>query len=327
MKSTISQPIFFIGLIAVFMSGCSHDTSLPEAAEETPLPDQPYGIRAGIQERLDGLYQRTYQVNENHRFSGYFYLSNEQPAEEFLLTCLLDYRQVPCIYEGEEKMLHPFALGDFEEISIPFETPPLTEGFHDFMLLAFHKPNEHDLSDEYRLRTDISYLTGQRLVLLAGDEPWQKPSIEHAFTDEEPELDVEHLYGILLNQQKEPEVWQAWMRHQVEPGKIIEFYAHLGNKGERDHVFAFMAFMDFIQVPLAGESDWVTFADMPANAQLAVPGRVVAPDEPGVHEFLVVYTADPYQMLEEPPLAKERTLTSYFDYVEPTLRTAIIVQE
>jgi hypothetical protein len=66
---------------------------------------------------------------------------------------------------------------------------------------------------------------------------------------------------------------------------------------------------------------------MPANAQVAIPGRVVAPSAAGVHEFLVVYTADPYQMLEDPPLASERTLTTYSDYVEPTLRTAIVVQK
>jgi hypothetical protein len=322
----------FILLIVLLRVGSSQNSRLSQV---TPSPTasgpkvryEGEGVAYGIQETRQGKYWRTYQVSGHSSFRGFFWLLNQQPAEEYLITCLVDYQQVPCVFDGQQRLLYRVDMGDFEDQTVPFETPPLVPGFHDVALLAFAKPNVHDLSRQYRFSTDFHYLYAPRLVLLTGDEPWQVPSIEYTITGTEPISRTVPLEGLVVNREKQELEIQAWLTQEVGAGEIIEYFVHMGNDTGPSRTFAVMAFLDYEQIPLDGAEQWVAYVSLPTGTRAVLPGNLVAPQEMGVHEFMVVWAYDPYHMLEEPPQGPERQLTEFADMIESSIRIAIVVEE
>jgi len=334
--STRNRGIFLGGLLslAVMLGACSLlESSTPQAnTVEGKKRDVIYegeGVAYGIQRDPKGKLWRTYEVSADSPFEGLFFLDNQQPTEEYLLTCLIDYRQLPCDFEGQQQTLFPITVGDFESQRISFKTPRLSPGRHDVALLAFAKPNTHDLSRKYRLSTDFNYLYAPRMVALVGEKPWQKPSMKYVTVGITPTTQTRAtLGGLLVNQEAHPQKWRAWLTEEVQPGETVEYYVHMGgSEGSGSNAYAVMAFLDFIQVPLDGKNQWVAYASVPPGTVATLPGRFKAPTEPGVHEFVIVWAFDPYQLLEEPIGGPDRTLTRFSDFIEPSIRVALVVSE
>ncbi|PKO21648.1 MAG: hypothetical protein CVU38_13635 [Chloroflexi bacterium HGW-Chloroflexi-1] len=86
-----------------------------------------------------------------------------------------------------------------------------------------------------------------------------------------------------------------------------------------------MTVLDYTQIPLDGDDQWVAFVALPAGTRASLPARLVAPSEPGMHELMVVWAYDPYQMLEEPFEGSSRHLTEFLDHMESSIRVAITV--
>jgi hypothetical protein len=296
-------------------------SSIPES--KTQYEGQ--GVAYGIQETREGKYWRTYRMPEHSSFRGLFYLLNQRPAEDYLLTCLVDYHQVPCTFDGQQLLLYRVSIEGFGERTLPFATPPLAPGLHDLAVLAFAKPDVHDLSSEYRLSTDFSYLYTPRAVLLAGDEPWQPPSVEYTITGTRPTSATSPLEGLVINREEQELEIRAWFTQEVRSGETLEYFVHLGNDTGPSHTRAVMAFLDYKQVPLDGADQWVAYVSLPTGTRAILPGRLVAPREVGVHELVVVFAYDPFHMLEEPPLGSDRDLTRFSDHVESSIRIAIVV--
>lgn len=315
--------------VGLVWNNLSARSTLPvPSTPDTPESKTQYGgqgVAYGIQETREGGYWRTYQVPANSSFRGFFYLLNQRSAEEYLLTCLVDYRQVPCTFDGQQQLLYRISVEDFGERTLPFETPSLVPGLHDLAVLAFAKPDVHDLSGEYRLSTDFNYLYTPRAVLLAGDEPWQTSSIEYIITGTQPTSKTSPLEGLVVNREEQELEIRAWMTQTVRSGETIEYFAHLGNDTGPSRSLAVMSFLDYKQIPLDGAEQWVAYVSLPTGTRAVLPGRFVAPQKVGVHELVVVMAYDPFHMLEDPFQGSDRDLTQFSEIVEPSIRVAIIV--
>lgn len=327
-------PGFMLLLLLTLLAACAtRQNPLPQS---TPSPIAPtptftsegQGVGAGVRETPDGKAWHTYAVPGETPFRGVFQLLNRQPTEEYLLTCVLDYRQVPCTLDERRQLLYRFSMGENEERFIPFETPSLVAGFHDLTLLAISEPDVHDLEPHFRLGTEIGYLHTARAVLLVGDEPYQSPGLEYVTGRPRPEGTVP-LNGIVVNQDENPREFRAWLTQDARPGQSVEYFVHLGNDAPAAPTItlAVVVFLDYQQIPLDGEEQWVTYVSLPSGTGADIPARFTAPEEPGVHELMVVIVYDPYRMLEDPPLGPDRHLTEYWSIVESSIRVAIVVEE
>ena len=284
------------------------------------------GVAYGIQEAEGEKFWRVYQTPSGLSFRGRFRLLNQLPAQDYLLTCMLDYRQVPCVFGDQQDILHRISLAESEDRYTSFTIPILTPGFHDFALLAIANPDVHDLDPGYRLNTDFNYLYAARLVLLAGNQPWPTPAIEYAITGTKPVRTTPPLNGLVVNREPPAGAWErAWLTQDAKPEETIEYYVRMGNDSGPSRSYAVFAFLDYTQIPLDGDDQWVAFVALPAGTRASLPARLVAPSEPGVHELMVVWAYDPYQMLEEPFEGSSRHLTEFLDYMESSIRVAITV--
>lgn len=322
--------MFFFGSLTVQSFRFINPNASNEPSSET-TPSVEYmgrGVTIGIQATSGGPFWRTYGIPSATAFAGRVSLSNQQSPTNYLLTCLLDYRQESCIWDGTPELLYTAELDENEERIIPFTTPTLSTGFHDFAVLAISNAGAEDLGERYRISTDLSYLYASRAVLLSGDEPWQPPALDEVFLGGERNSSAS-LEGVIVNQEEYPVELRAWTVYEAIPGETIDYYIHVGNGTDDNppNTFAILAFLDYRQIPIDGENQWVAFAEMPPGSATTLPAQMIAPEEPGIHELMIVFAYNPYTMLEEPPFGEDRHLTRTPHYVFSSIRTAIVVEE
>jgi len=295
-------------------------------ATPTSISEDDLWVESGVLK--DDGYWSTHQVAVGSSFQAVFHLHNHQPAKEYLFTCLLDYRQVPCIFEGHEQLLYPLQTGNFTEHNFTFETPPLTPGFHDFIMLAFVEPHNHSLDESFRMDISMS-MPASRLVLLAGSEPWAVPNIKPLDIGQPLQSEPLPFWGALLDQEIKPLERRMWLTEEVKPQTTVPYYIHFGHpKDTIDfQTIAVITFLDYQQIPIDGQEEWVNFVKLPADKEATVVGTFTTSIEEGVHELQAIYLLDPYQMLEYPPSGNNRTWTEVWGSVYPTNRTEIIVRD
>ena len=117
------------------------------------------------------------------------------------------------------------------------------------------------------------------------------------------------------------------MTAEAQAEEWLEYYIHIGaHPNGTQNRFAVMAFLDYEQIPIDGEDQWVLYADMLPGTQATVPARLQAPEEPGIYELMLIYVYNPFSMLEEPALGDNRRATPIIDGAYATIRTAIVVR-
>ncbi|MGI8549453.1 MAG: hypothetical protein ACR2PL_01465 [Dehalococcoidia bacterium] len=303
--------------------GSTIPVSTASIATTPPMSLAGQGVAFGIKDAQNAPFWRTYRVSLDAPFHGILQVTNHQPAQSFLLTCVLDYQQVPCRYGGQPQVLNRIAMGTNEQRDIPFETPTLSQGWHDFTLLIVPSPDDHSLNPRFRLGTDTVYAA--RSVLLDGGLSWGPPVITYPDVGQSSPNPALPLDGIFVDQEAHPGQLQAWTSQGVSAGETVHYYVHLGNKSRATYTFALLAFLDYQQIPLDGQRGRAVFGSLAAGAQGVVPGQVMAPAASGVHELMVLWVENPYHALEYPPDGPTRQFSKTPVRVESSLRVALAV--
>lgn len=303
----------------------------PVQAQNTDGAGQPElsgMIGYGLTSATDSGQWRTYHIEPNTSFVGRFMLDNQRPATDFVLTCLLDYQQVPCQW-GEnqiEAILFDITLEAAEQRHIQVISPPMHEGAHDFSVLAIENAFSDNLDNSYRISTDYNYLYGMRVVVIAG-ESMTFPAVDesHLLPGEQATASVA-FDGLIVNRLTDRTQLKAWPVEEVAPGESLSYSIHFANRSQpyAERRFAVMAFLNYEQIPVTDEM-LTAFLDMEMGTELTLPAEVTLPDQSGVHELMIVSTDDPYHMLETPPFGDDRELVFINRNFYSSIRTAIVV--
>lgn len=269
----------------------------------------------------DGNISSVQFVELGEPFEAVFYLNNAQPEADYLFTCILNYRQVPCEWGDAEEatLLYARPVGEDERLSLSFRTPLIEDPFNDFMVIAFSHPFSTDRSLDYRISTDLNLMYDYRINLLAKTtDKVEPPSIETNLTATITTAEA-FLDGLLVNQRPNQDLLPAWPFVETEPDDEVEYYVHLGNTYvDLDMDLALMAFLNYEQIPFDLEETWVQYVELPSESILSVPAVFIAPEKMGTYELLVVGAYNPYLLLDPDPQQPV--------FVDPSIRTAIVVK-
>lgn len=328
----------YLLLLVLFVSQIAVATA-QTAPEITPSPDQEYaGYVRSAYIIAPGPPWQTWPVRPNG-YDGEFLLSNQIPAQDYVITCLLDYLQVPCEWDGTTRTLYPVSLDGGEEVRIPLSTPRMSDDFHDFIVMAFGNPFSDDLSDSYRISTDLNYLYRSRLMFVPRDftapenpvDPYKSMIPDTAWIQGSPVDADTHapLEGVIQTETTTTERIQAWNVERVEPGEQVDYFLQIGAHPNGDgNRLAIIAFLNYEQIPLQtdGEvSQMVLFSELEPGERAVVPVSFQAPAEPGIHELMIVHVYNPFTFLETPPLGTDRDATEVIESAYSSIRTAIVV--
>jgi hypothetical protein len=240
-------------------------------------------------------------LNSNETFNGYLFVSNQMYDEnDFLIFCMMDYKQVPFTFESEKsQMYHIIHLNPLKEQFYHFELNKIEKGVHDFEIFLAMKPYEHSLNRSYRLSTDFSYLGSRRVNIFVDD--LKSPVINYTDFDYRSSSPCGSDYpvndGLMLT--RDPCSSDAWLTVNVTPGEHLNYWINIAADNEYPVSFGLIALMDYQQIPLqVNMPNTVIFGKLDAGEKISLPASIVVPNEDGIHELMAIWIPAPYTQLE-----------------------------
>jgi len=243
-------------------------------------------------------------LNPGENLSGYLSVSNQMhDAYDYLVFCLLDYRQVRFTFNNETgQILHKIHLEPYEASFYPFELAEIEDGGHDFEIVVIFRPYENSLNETFRSSTQGGHLGSMRLNLFVGNYS-DLPAVNYtnmsviACCSCGPEYPLYEEPFLT----KEPCLTKLWLTEDVEPGELLNYTINAG-ADEVPVTFAMMALLDYEPIPInVNGSELVIFGEFEPGEKVAIPASLSVPEEKGVHELQVLWFPVPYKRLETSP--------------------------
>jgi hypothetical protein len=234
-------------------------------------------------------------LKENESFKGYLEVENAMyTSNQYLLFILVDYLMVPFYVEGQKGLTHLVNLNPMEDSFYSFKLNHLPAGTHDIVVGAFLNPYKHSLDTDFRLDTDFAMMGRIRLNVIVGSGSYPFPELRSPdiFCNKSDTLE-----GLMLT--KEPCSPKGWFTENVTRGQKLHYYINIGNFEENQRAFGVIQFLDYKQIPLEyNSSEYVYYGLLKEGNKTSIPASVIVPDNPGVHELLVVWFTEPFENVE-----------------------------
>jgi hypothetical protein len=254
----------------------------------------------------DRVGTRTYSVAAGEPVPvTYHGLSSMADPVHLRITLLVDLQQVPFTLDGEADLLHDVVLETQVIRDIPIVIPPLAEGPHDLIWLAFMSPDDHSPDKESRhSRTDA--LADRRTLLAGGKREWRALDVERLVAFDEPE-DFAEDYPWTAFVTDRADAMALWCEEEVARGERLDYYIFTGYEpwlspmDAGANTFAILVFLDYKLVPLVAEDNrLVRFFSLDADTPgTRIDAGLVAPEEAGPHELCALRVDNPAHTVDE----------------------------
>lgn len=240
---------------------------------------------------------------------GTLWLHSDLPkTETYALVALVDYIQAPVVVSETSRSAHIVQVKPHSRAKVDFAlTIPSQEGRHKLALLIFQAPETHRLDDKFRFLTD-GMCFYQVLDVVIGDDEIFPTVVYQQAPETKSNVSQVEFSGILINRDAHNNR-TAWLTETVHSQQTLTYYVHLGNDGRSRVPYALIAFLDWQQIPVAGEGSEAFSGFIEEGGRLTLPAEVRIPSEGSAHELQVIYVPDP---------------NGPIDHVIPSLRVGLV---
>lgn len=252
-------------------------------------------------------------------------LNNTDHAKRFLITLLLDYRQVSFTLDGQTGLLHLIDVPPSREVNIPISLTIDTPGQHDLQAIGFEDPFNTTLDLNYR--TDIhGYVIARRTSVVVDRAKQPARTLEILddaavpATRAQVNLDVMYLRRPTGSSEPIPALERALIyTDTIALGQSYPLQLIVSNVGEEniEVIRAVVPLLNYHQVALDGRNVLAVRLEQ-SGEELIVNADLPLPNERGVHQFQTVYLDNPYTDLLQPSQASPFVLGS--------IRAALVVR-
>lgn len=177
--------------------------------------------------------EMSYRVREGDKFEAVYLLANHTDESlTYTIVCLIDYQQQIFTANDQTSNIHKVSLLPGEQKIFNLTIAPLTQGTHDFVLLA--------VRDGVKKKVDFSLLSN-RANLFIGSGGFS--SVEYSKVKTAP-LSSNPADTVIFNQTISPEDFSSVLP-DFERG--AEYFLHIGNAHVQSTNYAVIIFADFEQ--------------------------------------------------------------------------------
>ena len=220
----------------------------------------------------------------------------------FLISIILDYKQVPFSLDGQYGLLHEISVENDGAFYIPMQIDISEPGAHDLIVVAFREPYTRPWDQTARDLPFGCLLSGRRtVVVLDGvDRPIQ--NITPDVFGKPPPTGVDFGIRVMFanmpvssSDTTHPSRRQMPMTANGNSGGKFQYQLWLSNydlPGDKVD-YGLMRFLDYHQIDLKGKDLFVAHFD--GRQEAIVDDSLILPKQPGIHELQVVYIFDPYK--------------------------------
>lgn len=328
-----SQPAASQILPASMMEDIIIHNEFSERAHIGPVPEGIQGDRGigfireeHIHTPIDELPQNEefYLNTEMDTFEPFLVLMNntDQP-KTFLVTLMLNYRQVSFTFNEQSGLLHLIEIPPFSDIYFPMSVQISKPGRHDIQAVMFEDP--FNLRMDYEFRRDVTgYAMGQRIALTVGDDHTPARTFDVLDLEKLPVPDEGISLDVMFRNSLQNQASDSALPHRelihtdtVQLEQPYPLQIIITSNDEYDAgIKAVMPFLNYRQVDLEGQDVIVTSLGVQEEAFLNT--ELILPEERGVHQLQAIYLVEPYaNMLENKDLSP---------FVKGSMRVAFIVE-
>lgn len=251
---------------------------------------------------LQRLQNEELELAEGESLGLYLILLNAlDKPRTFLVTILLDYKQVSFELDDRIGLLHEISVPSGTEINLPLRLNIMGSGAHDIMFIAFTDPYNHPLDSNIR-ENELGNLTGRRAVVIIGrNEPFRVLRTTLFGKDAPANLPLVPIrigFASAPNGQNTHPSQRYINLSKTGPGQMFSYQVWATNFGgaqKEIYNYAMVGFLDFHQIDLAQPD--VTLAQVRPGQEAILNASVQIPSEIGIHELQIVYVFDPYKSI------------------------------
>lgn len=237
-----------------------------------------------------------FRLTVAERFTPLLILVNNRARPSlFLVTVVLDYRQVPFALDGQTGLLHEVTVPPSTELELPFRLAIGSQGIHDLQVMAFDDPYNQTLDFNYR--SDLyGSVTARRATLVVGDtrQPGRTLEVLDVGRPVPSEVTFKAQVGFAkpaASNALYPSQRQLYV-DTAHPNQAYPFQVVVTNVEKQAATYALIPFFDFHQVPLAGKDVLALY--LKPDEEAIIDATAPLPKERGVHQLQLIWLFDPY---------------------------------
>jgi hypothetical protein len=221
------------------------------------------------------------ELAEGEPLDLYLVLLNKlDKSRTFLVTILLDYKQIPFELDGQAGLLHEIQVPAATELNAPFRLAINGSGAHDLVLIGFTDPYDHPLDVAVR-ENELGDLTGRRAVVVVGGhaEPFRTLTPIAFGKDAPPNLPVVPIrigFASAPGGQSTHPSQRYITFSKASPGQRFAYQiwaTNFGNADKETYNYAMVGFLDFHQVDLVQPE--VTLVQVGLGQEAILNGNVL----------------------------------------------------
>ncbi|GAP15152.1 hypothetical protein LARV_02934 [Longilinea arvoryzae] len=238
---------------------------------------------------------------------------NAAQESTFLITAIVDYKQVPFMLDEKFGLLHEVSIKNEGALYVPLQIDISGSGAHDFIIMAFRDPYNRDRWDENE--RDLGQgciVTGKRAVIIIDDNdlPFKDvtPDVQGVSQPAEVDFGLRVMFAnspASILDKSHPSKRQMSFIQTGKASRTFPYQLWLSNYELPDAVvdYGLMRFFDFHQVDFVGRDLFIAHFD--GQQEVIVDDDITLPDQAGLHELQIVYVFDPYKsVLNQEVLAR-----------------------
>lgn len=224
-------------------------------------------------------------------------LNGANYSKTYIVTTILDYRQVRFELDGRSGLLHEVVVPPQTQLEIPFELKIADPGAHDVQTVAFDDPYNETLDLGYRSNL-YGYVAARRAVVIVDEDESRVRALDGVKlgTPIPPDVSFAPLVDFAVAPTEEtrdihPSRRQLYV-DSVRAGEPYGFEVLLNNTMDLPATYALISFLDYHQVQIGGGD--VMLARLEPRQQAVFEAQVNMPKDNGIRQFQVIYLFDPY---------------------------------
>jgi hypothetical protein len=218
----------------------------------------------------------------------------------FLVTALLDYKQVLFELDGRMGLLHEVVVPSPAEMNLPLRLTVQGAGAHDLIFVAFTDPYDHPLDPNVR-ENEQGSITGRRAVIVVDGRNTPVRTLTPAAFGKDappnlPRVPIRIGFASAPNGQTTHPSDRYIVLTHATPGQKFPYQiwvTNFGNTQKETFNYALVGFLDFHQVDLVQPN--VTVVQVGSGQEAILDASVDVPNTRSIHELQIVYIFDPYQ--------------------------------
>lgn len=242
-----------------------------------------------------------FRLEEGQPFTPYLGILNGYTIPVTLLvTVILDYDQTEFNLDGKNGLLHEITVPPETDLGLLLHLEIAETGAHDLQVVAFEHPYSATLSDDFRVRTSGWAHDRRTVIIVGGDEAPAKDveqvikGIPHPATVfYKPAIGFATMDGFDGYHPSSPER-QLFVARST-PGDTYQFQMVVNNREDQPTMQALVPFFDYHQIEIQGKD--ALFVELDSEQEAVIDVAVNLPEEPGVHQFQVIWVFDPYRSI------------------------------